>query len=301
MSNAIQPAGPAQAPALRYGFTSERVELVKRQVAKGATNDELDLFLYNCQRRGLDPLSRQIYFVKRGDKVSFQTAIDGFRLIADRTRLYAGSDDYRFDEGLNEYQHIQTERGKPVTATVTVYKMVQGQRVPFTATGRWDEYYPGDRGGMMWNKMPYLMLGKCVEALALRKAFPEELGGLYVKEEMEQANGPIEAEYREADAQPGQPDPDPVITREQLNALKIHAKHKGVPWGDVDAHARSDFDVDGIDELTISQGRELGHWINQEARRQKEEATDEPASDTTTNTTDAEYAVLDGFDDEGGR
>jgi hypothetical protein len=75
----------------------------------------------------------------------------------------------------------------PSKATVTVKKVVQGVICDFTATAKWSEYYPGDRQGMMWQKMPENMLGKCAEAKALRKAFPAVMGGLYVAEEMQQA------------------------------------------------------------------------------------------------------------------
>ncbi len=166
-------------------FSRDQVDLIKRTIAKGATDDELKLFLYQCEKRGLDPLSRQIYFQKRktksGDQMTILTAIDGYRLIADRTGKYAGNDEPVFDE-----------EASPSKATSTVYKIVGGVRCPFTATARWHQYYPGDAQGFMWNKMPHLMLGKCAEALALRKAFPEELGGLYVEEEMHQAGKPID-------------------------------------------------------------------------------------------------------------
>ena len=176
-------------PALpSVSWTSEQVELIKRTIAVGATNDELQLFLYQAKRTGLDPLSRQIHFVKRQDKGTIQTAIDGYRLVADRTGKYAGSDDYLFDEGLNQFQHIHSGRKAPITATVTVWKIVQGERCPFTATARWEEYFPGEKQGFMWKKMPYLMIGKCAESLALRKAFPAELSGLYTNEEMMQAD-----------------------------------------------------------------------------------------------------------------
>ena len=73
---------------------------------------------------------------------------------------------------------------------MTVYKIVGGQRCGFTATARWDQYFPGEKQGFMWKKMPHLMLGKCAEALAIRKAFPAELSGLYTQEEMQQASAP---------------------------------------------------------------------------------------------------------------
>lgn len=168
-------------------FTREQVDLIKRTVAKDTTDDELALFLYQAKRTGLDPLAGQVHCVKRntkdGPKMSIQTAIDGYRLIADRTGKYAGNDDPVFDDEAN-----------PRKATTTVYKVVEGMRVGFTASARWEQYYPGDAQGFMWKKMPHLMLGKCAEALALRKAFPAELSGVYTHEEMAQAeSGSLDA------------------------------------------------------------------------------------------------------------
>jgi phage recombination protein Bet len=156
-----------------------KIDLIRRTVAAGATADELELFFHQARRAGLDPLAKQIYFVKRQGKGVVQVGIDGLRLIADRTGQYAGSDDAEFA--------APNERGFPSAAKVTVYKMVQGQRCPFGATARWEEYFPGDAQGFQWKRMPHAMLAKCAEALALRKAFPADMSGLYVHEEMEQA------------------------------------------------------------------------------------------------------------------
>src|SRR4026208_840284 len=75
----------------------------------------------------------------------------------------------------------------PAQATVTVYRLTQGQRFAYTATARWSEYKP-EQNDFMWRKMPHTMLGKCAEALALRKGFPRQLAGLYAKEELDQAD-----------------------------------------------------------------------------------------------------------------
>jgi phage recombination protein Bet len=172
------------------GFTPDQVNLIKRTIAIGATNDELALFLHVAQRSGLDPLARQIHFVKRqtkdGPRVAIQTGIDGYRLIADRTGCYAGNDDPVY-EGELEIQEDDRLVVVPEKATVVVFKLVDGQRCPFTASARWTEYYPGARQGFQWRRMPYLMLGKTAEALALRKAFPAELSGVYTDSEMDQA------------------------------------------------------------------------------------------------------------------
>lgn len=178
------------------GRTREQLDLIKRTIAEGATDDELALFLHYADRSGLDPLRRQVYCIVRGQgerrRATFQTSIDGYRSIAARTKVYAGNDDYVYDEGISEYAHIVSGRGEhPETATARVWKIVEGERVAFTATARWSEYIPPRGQDLQWQKMPYLMLGKCAESLALRKAFPEELGGMYTDDEMQQAGQDI--------------------------------------------------------------------------------------------------------------
>ena len=169
-----------------------QVELMKRTVAVGATDDELTLFLNVCRGAKLNPFLRQVHFVKRwntkaGKEVgTIQVGIDGYRSIAEDGGQYAGNDDAIFKSDFE----ITPRSGKitvPGQATVAVYKLLDGTRCAFTATARWSEYYPGEKTGYMWHKMPYGQLAKCAEALALRKAFPKLLGGIYTNEEMEQA------------------------------------------------------------------------------------------------------------------
>ena len=170
-----------------------KVALIKRTVAKDATDDELELFLHQARRMGLDPLARQIHFQKFRSKdgksnVSFITTIDGYRLIADRTGVYAGSDEPVF-EGKIEDSFYGAGQGPniPAKATITVHKIVAGALRAFTNSAYWQEYYPGNQRGHMWRKMPHVMLAKVAEAGALRKAFPADLSGVYTADEMEQS------------------------------------------------------------------------------------------------------------------
>jgi phage recombination protein Bet len=172
-------------------LSREKIELIKKTVAKGATDLELELFFHACKRTGLDPLMKQIYAIKRWDnkdkieKLTFQTGIDGYRLIADRTGQYAGSSDAEYTLG---------EDGFPDVAKVTVTKLVGGIPCQFSSAARWKEYVQLSKEGhptSMWKKMPFLMLAKCAEALALRKAFPAELSGVYTHEEMQQADDAV--------------------------------------------------------------------------------------------------------------
>lgn len=191
--------------AKALSLTNAKIDLITRTVAKDHTPDELAIFLYQCRRTGLDPLSRQIYSIKRQGKATIQTGIDGYRLVAQRTKQYAGMDEVLFDEGLTEYEMLRDGREHPITCTVTVYRLVDGIRTAFWGTAAWIEYKPAPgasgNGDSMWRKMPHTMLSKCAEALALRRGFPQELGGIYTHEEMEQAGPAITVESRDVTGQ----------------------------------------------------------------------------------------------------
>jgi phage recombination protein Bet len=161
---------------VKINYTKEQIELVKSQVAPKATIDELNLFLYQCQRTGLDALSRQIYAIHRGNKMTIQTSIDGFRVIAERSGDYAGQDEPEFIE----------QDGKLICCKVAVYRFKGEQRYKASVgVAYWSEY--AQSNNPMWQKLPHTMLSKCAEALALRKAYPQDLSGLYTGDEMEQA------------------------------------------------------------------------------------------------------------------
>ena len=184
-------------------LTRNQVDLIKRTVAKGASDDELRLFVQVCKGANLNPFLRQVHLVPRWDSKigaevrAIQVGIDGFRAVAESSGAYAGNDDPIYD-GESEIPVTKYENKKPIEAkltvpskaTVTVYKLMDGQRYGFTATARWEEYYPGQKMGFQWHIRPYLMLGKCAEALALRKAFPKLLSGMYAQEEMDRTAQP---------------------------------------------------------------------------------------------------------------
>lgn len=165
----------AERPA---ALPADELDLVRKTVAAGATDAELKLFLYDCSRRGIHPLDRLLHFTKRGGRYTPVTSIDFMRAQAAMSGEMAGSDDPVF--------LAEDESGRPLAALVTVYRLTQGQRFGYAATARWSEYCPDN--APMWKRMPFTMLGKCAEALALRKAFPQQLAGLYSREEMDQAD-----------------------------------------------------------------------------------------------------------------
>lgn len=158
-------------------YTQEKIDLLKSTVCKGATNSEFQLFLHVCQRTGLDPFMRQIYSIPRGGQRTIQTSIDGLRLIAERSGRYSPGKEsfYNYDD-----------KGCLISSTAYIKKMTpDGTWHEVSATAMFSEYNPGNN--TFWKKMPHVMLAKCAEALALRKAFPAEMSGVYTSEEMNQA------------------------------------------------------------------------------------------------------------------
>lgn len=180
------------------GYERDQIQLVKDTIARGASDDELILFLHLARRSGLDPFARQIYLIERRANVGGQwvttrqpqTAIDGLRLIADRTERYAPGHEPTFEYDAD---------GRLIKATAYIKKFVRGEWHEVAASAHYDEYVGRTGKGevtRMWLEKPHIMLAKCAEALALRRAFPAEMSGLYTGDEMGEAAAPTMVDVR---------------------------------------------------------------------------------------------------------
>lgn len=177
------------------GFTAEQTQIVKQVLCPGISDAQLAMFAQVCKRTGLDPFARQIYATIRNanegtkenpkwvKKLTIQTGIDGFRLIAERTDKYSGQGEFEWCGPDGVWRDIWLDKEPPAAARATVYR--SDWKEPIRRIARWKAY---NQDNSMWRKMDAEQLAKCAEALCLRAAFPQDLSGLYTDDEMAQAD-----------------------------------------------------------------------------------------------------------------
>lgn len=253
------------APLPPLAFTAAQSQLIRDSFANGATEEEFAVLMEVAKARNLNPLLRQIHFVKRWDTTkrrevwSSQTSIDGLRLIADRTGLYDGQDEAEFQ---------YSNEGKLQLARVRIFRKDWSR--PAVGVAHWREYVQLTKEGApnsMWAKFSHVMLAKCAEALALRKAFPEETSGLYVPEEMSQSP---EAEDRPSAAPGKAASPPrqgkPAAPSPQQSRTEKAPPRQREPGDDVE-------DAEVVEKLTEEQQVELAEkWMGEIERAETLEA-----------------------------
>ena len=182
-------------------WTSSELDLIKQQIAPGATDGELALFAQVCRQTGLNPFTKQIYAVKRWDSAkrqettAFQVGIDGMRLVAERTGKYVGQRGPYWCGPDGEWTDAWLSPEPPAASKVAILRSDFAE--PLWAFVRYDSYVQRTKEGAptrFWKLMPDIMLAKCAESLGIRKAFPQELSGVYTEDEMGQAEAPREVE-----------------------------------------------------------------------------------------------------------
>lgn len=276
---ATRPTTPALA------LTEDQIALVKRTICKpsrrDATDDELALFLHQAHRLGLDPLAGQIYAVFRydrragGEVMTIQSSIDSMRLTAERSGKYAGQTPTYWADGSAQWHEIWLPTDEPPTAAkVGVYR--RGAPDAVWGVARWASYAVTNKDGQLtpfWRRMPDVMIAKCAEAIALRRAFPAELSGVYADEEMEQADtdappkaAPAVAKGEDAPALPA-PKVDELI--EGLSTVKPGFERLcsllGAAGADAPKLNRRDSIEKAIRTMTPEQAEEFGNLLNAEA------------------------------------
>lgn len=278
-------------------FTPAEVELITNDIARGASPSELQLFMLKCKQTGLNPFARQIYCIERGfydknnqwqKKMETQVSIDGQRVVAERTGVYEGQDGPYWCGDDGKWVDVWLKKGPPLAAKVGVYR--KGFQDALYAVALWDEFAQRNKNGdpvASWKKMPSLMLAKVAESQALRKAFPQDLAGLYTPQEMGVELGAdndatndfktkdvtpekeildlpthFEAEFNELDetvktTQLSQTTNTDMITDAQRKKIYACATELKIKDADMKAIIKRDFGVDSSTQLTKKQASAL--------------------------------------------
>ena len=171
------------------------IDDVKKFIAPNATDKELFMFMGIAKSYGLNPLKREVHFVKYGNAPA--SIIVGYEIYLKRAERTGKLDGWKcWIEG--DKAIIEIKR--------------KDQSIPI----KWEvDRKEFDKQQSTWKAMPNFMLKKVAIAQGFRLAFPDELGGLpYLAEELP-ATAHITSESLDKDVVDVKPEmPPPSLPRQ---------------------------------------------------------------------------------------
>ena len=217
----------------RFSFTDKQIARLRSEYSQ-LDDNEFDAFVEQAERLELDPFARQIYAVKKdGERFRILCTIDGLRIVAERSGKYAGQTPAVWCGNDGVWKDVWLEKTPPAACKVGVMRSDFSQ--PLYAVARFESY---NQGTSYWISMPDIMISKCAEALALRRAFPASLSGCYSDAEIntDKQNRPLSDEKdfdEKAYLADFSVDPDALKRISLADALKEH-DYKGELYCDKD-------------------------------------------------------------------
>lgn len=186
-----------QGQITQFDFSTEQIDVIRNQIARGASDAQMKYFLNVCKSRGLNPILNDIYCVVPKDpnaKMIIMLGIDGLRKIALNSNLCEGYTKQQWcgDDGI--FVDVWTKKEKPIAGQIAIYR--KGFREPTWGIAYMDAYFAGDKE--QWRKNYLHMIIKVATSMAIKAAFPENTSGFYISEEMDQArnkNEQLPVEY----------------------------------------------------------------------------------------------------------
>lgn len=173
-------------------LSQEKIDHIKKTVAQNADPDEFKTFMYLCQAYNLDPLKKEIYFLKYGGKSTILTSRDGYLKIANTNPnfdgiesdvVYQGDTLTKRDDGSLHISygqdHLNFNKSKLSGAFCTVFRKDRAKSTTVFVSIK--DYYKKD--ALVWQQYTNAMILKVAEAMALKRAFA--ISGLVTKEEIE--------------------------------------------------------------------------------------------------------------------
>lgn len=235
--------------------------LIRNTVAIGATDDELKMLLYLSKEYNLDPLKKEIYFIKYGGKSSILTSRDGYLKIANLNPNFDGLESdvvyhgdkltKRSDGSLHiEYgaEHLSFDKTKLIGAYCSVFRKDRSKAITVFVSLK--DYYK--RGAPIWEQYINAMILKVAEAMALKRAF--SISGLVTKEEIEGKELDIDHEQTVLE--------DQVVTEAQRKAIFAAATAKQLSEDKIKELLVNSFGKNSTKELTFQEAQSFIAQLN---------------------------------------